>query len=329
MAGKPNPLLSRHKKHRGADLTVSALIIVMKSAVCFAYNINHCSLYEHLYEFNQYEMSTLWYISILWSKDLLNITCHVPISNESIICASSFCLFLVFFDLLQGSYQSVGGRAVAQSIGCCCSNGCRSILWPAGSTSSSPCTPPTSPFARPASQPCYPETSPGAHPHHTRSNPLFSLLTHQPLTADGQKQPLEKAHCEDTNNKQQLIGEKIQPWYDLTERAARGGFVSFFSLYLNSPSIIKTSKQFTNGMSRGEMSIMHWTPLYISHLPVWWACQVTTIAMEDPNADLFPNVKPHLVLHNTSGPDSFSAVVMARCCLILCTSKDTNVTSVV
>lgn len=28
MAGKPNPLLSRHKKHRGADLTVTFLVLL-------------------------------------------------------------------------------------------------------------------------------------------------------------------------------------------------------------------------------------------------------------------------------------------------------------
>lgn len=102
-------------------------------------------------------------------------------------------LFVVFFDLLQGSHQSFECRALAQPLGCCCSNGRCSILEPTGSPCSSSCTPPApSPIARPASQPRHPETCPRAHPHHTWANPLLPVLTHHPLTSSSQEQPLQK-----------------------------------------------------------------------------------------------------------------------------------------
>lgn len=101
-------------------------------------------------------------------------------------------LFLVF-DLLQGSHQSFGCRAVAQPFGGCGSNGRRSVLKPTGSPRGCSRTPSTSShFARPASQPRNPETCPGAHPHHSRANPLLSLLTHNHLTSASQEHPLQK-----------------------------------------------------------------------------------------------------------------------------------------
>lgn len=102
-------------------------------------------------------------------------------------------LFLVFFDLLKGSHQSFGCRAVAQPLGCCCSNGCCSLLEPACSPCSSSCTSSApSPIARPTSQPRHPETCSWAHPYHPWANPLLPLLTHPPLTSASQEQPLQK-----------------------------------------------------------------------------------------------------------------------------------------
>lgn len=102
-------------------------------------------------------------------------------------------LFLVFFDLLQGSHQSFGCRAVAQPFGGCGSDGRRSVLKPTGSPRGRSRTPSTSShFARPTSQPRNPETCPGANPHHPRANPLLSLLTHNHLTSASQEHPLQK-----------------------------------------------------------------------------------------------------------------------------------------
>lgn len=102
-------------------------------------------------------------------------------------------LFLVFFDLLQGSHQSFGCGALAQPLGCCRSNGRCSFLKPVGPPRSSSWASPTPPpTARPPSQPRHPKTGPGPHPHHPRANPLLPLLTHHPLTPASTEQPLQK-----------------------------------------------------------------------------------------------------------------------------------------
>lgn len=120
--------------------------------------------------------------------------CYPPPPPSFLSClVLLLILFLVFFDLLQGSHQSFGCRAAAQPFGGCGSNGRRSVLKPTGSPRGCSRTPSTSShFARPASQPRNPETCPGAHPHHSRANPLLSLLTHNHLTSASQEHPLQK-----------------------------------------------------------------------------------------------------------------------------------------
>lgn len=126
--------------------------------------------------------------------DLLELIFLSP-SPLSLVSVCAPYLRLVLFDLLQGSHQSFGCRALAQPLGCCCSNGRCGILEPAGTPRSSSRTPPApspSPIARPASQPRHPETRPRAHPHHPRANPLLTVLTHHRLTSASQEQPLKK-----------------------------------------------------------------------------------------------------------------------------------------
>ena len=219
MAGKPNPLLSRHKKHRGADLTVTfqaPSLILTESTNLKATKQIHSDKQEHDVWFKHVdlvalflavsEISALWQIQRVWKRRsifvsptcfdllvLILLSLSLPSPSSSVSCLTPL-LFLVYFDLLQGSIQSFGCGPLAQPLGCCCSNGRCSFVEPVGPPRGGvrATRAPSSPLARPASQPRHPKTCSGAHPHHPRADPLLPLLTHHRLTLTSQEQPLQK-----------------------------------------------------------------------------------------------------------------------------------------
>lgn len=147
-----------------------------------------------------------------------------------------------------------------------------------------------------------------------------------------------KAHCEDTNmiNKLRLIGEKIQPFIYVTERKGkerrkRRVVEIYVSLFFPLPETLPPFQRLLSDLQmewaeeRYSLCIELPCTSLTSPGPSPLHCgpvMVASIITEETHADLSRNIKPHVVLHNYSGPGWFSPVTMAQCVLlILCTSK--------
>lgn len=142
VAGKPNPLLSRHKKR--TDFMVETQFV-------FLTDIFHIS-----------QLSPIKHCCLGFACTILKALSH---------------LVLFFLDFLKGTSKNSGARTFTKSFGCCCSNGSRSLLQSAGTTFSLPNLAPSSPSPPPTGNTPQPaEACPGSHPHHTWANPLHSLL---------------------------------------------------------------------------------------------------------------------------------------------------------